>query len=67
MGGHIDSLKLVSSLTLFQIAARKIVAEDAVAPPELSAFDAACDEVLEAAERQGFPRCAFTLEKCDGV
>lgn len=47
MGSHIDALKLVSSLTLFEHLAgdRRIV------------------DLLEAAEAQGYPRCAFTLAR----
>jgi uncharacterized protein (DUF1810 family) len=54
MGSEIDSVKLVSSLTLFLIAARRLGAlgED---------FAAECGAVLVEAERQGYARCAFTL------
>ena len=62
MGGKIDSLKLVSSLTLFQIAARQVDA--AGSNPALANFAAMCDRVLAIAEREGFPRCAHTLAQC---
>jgi uncharacterized protein (DUF1810 family) len=52
MGGTIDSLKLVSSLTLFRAAAREL---------KLPAFAGQCDAILAQAEQQGFPPCAFTL------
>lgn len=54
MGSHIDALKLVSSLTLFErVAAGTTLARQA-------------GEILAAAEVQGFPRCAFTLQRLGG-
>lgn len=54
MGSHIDALKLVSSLTLFErVAAGTTLARQAT-------------EILAAAEAQGFPRCAFTLQRLGG-
>lgn len=52
MGGRIDALKLVSSLTLFELAASE--------PASVRVREWA-RAVLEEAGRQGFPRCAFTL------
>lgn len=53
MGGGIDALKLVSSLTLFE----RVAASD----PEVSALRTHAAAVLEVAGTQGYPRCAFTL------
>lgn len=54
MGSHIDALKLVSSMTLFEhVAAGTSLAQQAT-------------EILAAAETQGFPRCAFTLQRLGG-
>ena len=55
MGSQIDALKLVSSMTLFREVARR-VGDDEVA--------AGAAEILEAAKRQGFSECAFTLSAC---
>ena len=65
MGGGIDALKLVSSLTLF----------DSAVDHELGGKDIACDyrrdlgvlaalfpQILAIADIQGFPRCRFTLD-----
>jgi uncharacterized protein (DUF1810 family) len=54
MGGKIDALKLVSSLTLFELAS----AGDF---PNLAAL---CREILARAEAQGFPRCSHTRACC---
>src|SRR5687767_6020263 len=51
MGGRTDALKLVSSLTLFERVAQDEGDAD---------FAWRCAEILAVAERQGFPRCAFT-------
>lgn len=53
MGGGIDAMKLVSSLTLFEYVSRD--------NPELSTFHAHAEAVLAVAAEQGYPRCAFTL------
>jgi uncharacterized protein (DUF1810 family) len=60
MGGKIDALKLVSSLTLFELAGRKLATgpDDQDAAGLLALFG----QVLAIAETQGFPRCQFTLE-----
>jgi uncharacterized protein (DUF1810 family) len=54
MGAEIDALKLVSSMTLFREVARR-AKDDAVAT--------AADAVLQAAKRQGFSECEFTLSR----
>ncbi|HET9932692.1 MAG TPA: DUF1810 family protein [Polyangiaceae bacterium] len=53
MGSEIDSLKLVSSLTLFEAIAAK-------AGPEHERLAKLAGHVLERAEAQGYPRCSFT-------
>jgi uncharacterized protein (DUF1810 family) len=57
MGGQVDALKVVSSLTLFEAVARRL---QAVAGEYQRVVDAA-EEVLAAADAQGYPRCSFTL------
>jgi uncharacterized protein (DUF1810 family) len=54
MGSHIDALKLVSSMTLFREVARQI------GDQELSAK---ADAVLQAAKRQGYRECEFTMRE----
>jgi uncharacterized protein (DUF1810 family) len=59
MSAHVDALKVVSSLTLFEAVARRLQAS----APEAGyqpLVDAA-ETVLAAAEAEGYPRCAFTL------
>lgn len=58
MGSEIDTLKLVSSLTLFERAAQAADGGDAVDSTQLLRDIAT---VLAAAEAQGYPRCARTL------
>lgn len=60
MGGQIDAMKLVSSMTLFQEVARRLFARDP-RQPEYRALADAAGEVLREAERQGFARCAQTM------
>lgn len=60
MGGTIDALKLVSSLTLFELAVGEIGGAECEA--ELRRFAECCAAVLAAGERQGYPRCGYTLE-----
>lgn len=60
MGGTIDAQKIVSSLTLFEIAARELGPEAKL--PGGAEFLARCEAVLAAAEREGFSRCGFTRE-----
>jgi uncharacterized protein (DUF1810 family) len=57
-GSPIDTLKLVSSLTLFEQIARELQTEQA--NPEYAALVSVAERVLEAASAQGYPRCAFT-------
>ncbi len=53
MGGGIDAMKLVSSLTLFEHVAK--------GNPDCSALGAHAEAVLAVAASQGYPRCAFTM------
>jgi uncharacterized protein (DUF1810 family) len=62
MGGETDALKLVSSLTLFEIAAKKSAAEDASLQPLVEL----CGRVLVQAEQEGFPRCDYTIRQVPG-
>jgi uncharacterized protein (DUF1810 family) len=61
MGSQIDALKLVSSLTLFHHAATRL-AGDGDRLPYADLVNAAGD-VLAAAGTQGYPPCAFTLDR----
>ena len=53
MGSEIDALKLVSCMTLFAIVARRA---------SVTAMAEHADAILDAAARQGYPRCAFTQD-----
>jgi uncharacterized protein (DUF1810 family) len=55
LGGSVDAMKLVSSLTLFRAAAKKL---------ELIELANRCDQILQIALAQGYPSCEFTLEHC---
>ena len=59
MGSHIDALKLVSSMTLFEPVARRLHAEQG--DDEYGQLAAASGEILAAAAAQGYPACAYTL------
>jgi uncharacterized protein (DUF1810 family) len=63
MGSATDGLKLVSSMTLFEVAALLLTARDAT--PEFSRLLAICKRVLEATELRGVTRCEQTLAECD--
>lgn len=65
MGGETDSRKLVSSLTLFELAAHE-GSDGESARPEVVALAALCGRVLDAAARQGFPRCPLTRPRGTG-
>jgi uncharacterized protein (DUF1810 family) len=60
MGGSTDACKLVSSVTLFRAAALRLTTE----VPELSGLAQCCDAILVRTAAQGYPACAFTLERC---
>lgn len=59
MASHIDALKLVSSMTLFEQTSRMVQATEP--SPELSELATVAGEILEIVEGQGYPRCRFTL------
>lgn len=60
MGSHIDALKLVSCMTLFQHVAKSL---DAAAPqPRFAAMAEQAEKVLAAAAADGYGRCAYTEE-----
>jgi hypothetical protein len=58
MGSTIDTQKLVSSLTLFQAVAGRVSASDGV--EQRRCLAEAAEQILDAAARQGWPRCAYT-------
>jgi len=63
MGSSIDALKLVSSLTLFgSLAERPRAVGDPAAHKEIVEFARLARQVLDAADRQGYGRCKYTLE-----
>jgi uncharacterized protein (DUF1810 family) len=64
MSSHVDALKVVSSLTLFQeVASRMSVTGD---QPELRAFADSANDVLVRAAEQGYSRCAYTAAALNG-
>lgn len=54
MGSDIDVLKLISSMTLFRAVARRAKDDDVAT---------AADAIVQAAKRQGFDECQFTLRQ----
>ena len=58
MGSSIDAMKLVSSLTLFGRIARELEREGLEACGALASI---ADEILAAAESQGYPPCQRTI------
>lgn len=60
MGGAIDVLKLVSSMTLFGNVARSLSAAENSG--DMAQLADTADGLLTFAEREGFPPCAFTRE-----
>jgi len=63
MGSSTDALKLVSSLTLFGHAAKQLHGAEGVAA--YGALARADAEVLNAAERQGYGPCEYTISRLD--
>jgi uncharacterized protein (DUF1810 family) len=64
MGSEIDAVKLVSSMTLFRAIADRLVAgAPADARETLSAIRRHADAILRVAAAQGYPPCAFTLQR----
>jgi uncharacterized protein (DUF1810 family) len=60
MGSRIDVLKLISSMTLFGAAAAKSPADAGADDQRLAEV---AEEILKAAEAEGYHRCAFTLDR----
>jgi uncharacterized protein (DUF1810 family) len=61
MGGSLDALKVLSSMTLFEEMSGRV---DAVEHNEsLLALRDACRVILEAAALEGYGRCAFTRSR----
>lgn len=58
IGGRIDCLKLVSSLTLFQLAIEAMAAEER--NRDILRLRRDGTAILAEAARQGYPRCRFT-------
>src|SRR5882762_6534735 len=59
MGGRTDALKLVSSLTLFRIAAEQLVRED----PTFASLAERLAALLGQTAKQRYPACDFTLAR----
>jgi uncharacterized protein (DUF1810 family) len=59
MGGQIDAVKLVSSLTLFESVAEGLAVR--TGDSRMASLAERIGEVLAHAESQGYERCAFTL------
>lgn len=59
MGGRLDAMKLVSSVTLFEIATARLAGGGE--PTEWGELRDAIAVVLRAAQAQGFTKCTFTL------
>ena len=62
MGGDTDAFKLVSSLTLFRLAASRLTEGDG--GTDCAQLTKLCETILERTTVQGYPPCAFTLERC---
>ena len=63
MGSEVDALKLVSSLTLFELVAKRLGAKEPSA--DLTAIEANARRVLDSVASQGFDRCKFTLRRIE--
>jgi len=63
-GGCTDSLKLVSSLTLFQAAADSFASEHPGL--DLPEFSHRCDHILMIADQEGYPPCVLTRAQLGG-
>jgi uncharacterized protein (DUF1810 family) len=61
MGSDIDAKTVVSSLTLFGLVARRLYEADGDAA--YGSIAAVADEVLSVAKAQGYPPCAYTLDR----
>jgi uncharacterized protein (DUF1810 family) len=64
MGSRVDALKTVSSLTLFDRVGRDLEhGEDGALAADCAVLSGLTARILSKAEAQGFPPCAFTLER----
>src|SRR5437764_2143917 len=63
MGGRTDTLKLVSSLTLFRAAAEQLARAD----PDYASLAERLSALLGQTTRQNYPACDFTLARIDTV
>jgi uncharacterized protein (DUF1810 family) len=61
MGSEIDALKLVSSVTLFRAAARRLASEDET----FAALAQSCGSILRQTSAQGYPPCVQTLARIE--
>jgi uncharacterized protein (DUF1810 family) len=61
MASEVDALKLVSSLTLFEAAAKRLC--QTTDDETCQSIIHAAEDVLAAAAAQGIPRCQFTLDR----
>jgi len=61
MNSSIDAMKLVSSMTLFGHVARRLHAAEKLG--DYASLARIADEVLAKADAQGYPPCAFTLDR----
>jgi len=64
LGSDVDARKLVSSLTLFEHVAQTLHGDDGL--DEYGAIARAARDVLTAAAREGYARCAYTLGRLAG-
>jgi len=62
MGGSTDAYKLASSATLFRAAASRLAQSNDTA--EFAQLSQCCEDILQHTAAQGYPTCAFTLERC---
>lgn len=59
MGASIDVAKLVSSMTLFGAVAKRLHEQDGLA--EYASLSQVAEQILTAADAEGYPPCQFTL------
>ena len=64
LGSDVDARKLVSSLTLFEHVAQTLHRDDGL--DDYGAIARAARDVLTAAAREGYARCAYTLGRLAG-
>jgi uncharacterized protein (DUF1810 family) len=65
MGGSTDAYKLVSSITLFRAAASRLAQAEGGA--NFAGLAQCCESILQQTTAQGYPLCAFTLERCSAA